>query len=131
MEMEDEPANVSPSDVAEGLSFANLGRYVSSLRPDRVFERSRRSLPLNLRANLKLIVGVVIDQFRYDYLTRFRADYHGGLDRLLSSGANFTNAHYLQRHQNGRWSQHLPDRRHARVSGIVSNEWYDRIRSNR
>ena len=31
----------------------------------------------------KLILAVVVDQFRYDYLTRFRADYHDGFDRLL------------------------------------------------
>jgi hypothetical protein len=33
----------------------------------------------------KLILAVVVDQFRYDYLTRFRADYHAGFDRLLNS----------------------------------------------
>ncbi|MFL6307528.1 MAG: alkaline phosphatase family protein [Candidatus Sulfotelmatobacter sp.] len=76
----------------------------------------------------KLIVGVVIDQFRYDYLTRFRADYHGGLDRLLSSGANFTNAHYLQTPTKTAvgHSIFLTGAMPA-VSGIVSNEWYDRI----
>src|SRR5690242_16748283 len=44
----------------------------------------------------KLVVGIMVDQFRYDYLTRFRADYHGGLDQLLSQGADFTNAFYAQ-----------------------------------
>ena len=29
----------------------------------------------------KLILAIVIDQFRYDYLLRFRSDYHDGLDR--------------------------------------------------
>jgi hypothetical protein len=44
----------------------------------------------------KLVLAVVIDQFRYDYLLRFRADYHAGLDRLLTRGAVFTDAHYPQ-----------------------------------
>lgn len=75
----------------------------------------------------KLIVAVIIDQFRYDYLTRFRADYHGGLDRLISQGADFTNAFYAQvptvtavGH-----SIFLSGAMPA-VSGIVGNAWYDR-----
>src|SRR5581483_10397470 len=44
----------------------------------------------------KLVVGIIIDQFRYDYLTRFRGDYHGGLDQLMTQGADFTNAFYAQ-----------------------------------
>jgi predicted AlkP superfamily pyrophosphatase or phosphodiesterase len=75
----------------------------------------------------KLVVGIVIDQFRYDYLTRFRKDYHGGLDQLLRQGADLTNAHY----------QHAPtvtavghsifmSGAMPSLSGIISNEWYDR-----
>ena len=70
---------------------------------------------------------VVIDQFRYDYLTRFRAEYRGGFTRLWEHGAVFTNAHYM----------HVPTVTaigHSTVltgatpsvSGIVGNEWYDR-----
>src|SRR5580700_6219297 len=43
----------------------------------------------------KLVLAVVIDQFRYDYLLRFRADYNSGLARLLDKGAVFTDAHYI------------------------------------
>ena len=42
----------------------------------------------------KLVLAIVVDQFRYDYLTRFRADFTGGLKRLLEQGAVFTNANY-------------------------------------
>ena len=42
----------------------------------------------------KLVLAIVIDQFRYDYLTRFRSEYTGGLKRLLDQGADFTNARY-------------------------------------
>ena len=44
----------------------------------------------------KLVVAIVIDQFRYDYLTRFRKDYNAGLAKMLEGGAVFTNAHYKQ-----------------------------------
>ena len=75
----------------------------------------------------KLLLVVVVDQFRYDYLTRFRTAYHGGFARLLEHGAVFTNAHYM----------HVPTVTaigHSTVltgatpsvSGIVGNEWYDR-----
>src|SRR6185295_11698302 len=42
----------------------------------------------------KLILALTIDQFRYDYLTRFRSEYTGGLRRLLDRGAVFTRARY-------------------------------------
>jgi len=44
----------------------------------------------------KLVLAIVVDQFRYDYLTRFRGDYHAGFDLLLTKGAVFTNARYEQ-----------------------------------
>ena len=44
----------------------------------------------------KLVVTIVVDQFRYDYLTRFASEYKGGLSTLLSKGAVFTNARYDQ-----------------------------------
>lgn len=75
----------------------------------------------------KLVVAIIIDQFRYDYLTRFRSDYHGGFDQLLTRGADFTNAFYA----------HVPtvtavghsiflSGAMPSVSGIVGNVWYDR-----
>jgi predicted AlkP superfamily pyrophosphatase or phosphodiesterase len=75
----------------------------------------------------KLVLALLIDQFRYDYLTRFRQDYHGGLARMLDRGAVFTNANYI----------HFPTVTaigHSTyltgatpsMSGIVGNEWYDR-----
>ncbi len=75
----------------------------------------------------KLILAITIDQFRYDYLTRFRDQYTGGLHRLLTQGAVYTNAYY----------EHFPTVTaigHSTyltgatpsISGIVGNEWFDR-----
>jgi predicted AlkP superfamily pyrophosphatase or phosphodiesterase len=75
----------------------------------------------------KLVVALCIDQFRYDYLIRFRDQYNGGLARLTRDGAVFTNAYY----------DHFPtvtaighstflSGATPSVSGIVGNEWYDR-----
>src|ERR1700680_2466764 len=43
----------------------------------------------------RLVLAIVIDQFRYDYLLRFRQDYKAGFKRMLEQGAVFTDAHYL------------------------------------
>jgi hypothetical protein len=78
-------------------------------------------------AKPKLVLSIVIDQFRYDFLTRFRSEYQGGFDRLLTKGALFTNARYI----------HFPTVTapgHATiltgaipsVSGIAANDWFDR-----
>jgi predicted AlkP superfamily pyrophosphatase or phosphodiesterase len=75
----------------------------------------------------KLIVAIVVDQFRYDYLTRFRSDYKAGFDRLLTKGAVFTEASYIH-------SKTVTAIGHSTflsgatpsTSGIVGNEWYDR-----
>jgi predicted AlkP superfamily pyrophosphatase or phosphodiesterase len=75
----------------------------------------------------KLVVAIVIDQFRYDYLTRFRNEYKAGFARLLTGGAVFTNANFI----------HFPtvtaighgiflSGATPSVSGIVGNDWYDR-----
>ena len=75
----------------------------------------------------KLVVAIIIDQFRYDYLTRFREEFSTGFDRLLTRGAVFTNANYI----------HFPTLTavgHSTflsgatpsLSGIVGNDWYDR-----
>ncbi len=41
-----------------------------------------------------LVLAIVVDQMRYDYLTRFEHEFTGGLRRLLDEGAVFTNASY-------------------------------------
>jgi predicted AlkP superfamily pyrophosphatase or phosphodiesterase len=77
---------------------------------------------------VRLVVGIVIDQFRYDYLVRFQNLFgEGGFKRLLTGGAVFTNANYI----------HTPTYTacgHATfmsgatpaMNGIVGNDWFDR-----
>ncbi|MCX6627415.1 MAG: alkaline phosphatase family protein [Candidatus Solibacter sp.] len=73
------------------------------------------------------MLAIVVDQFRYDYLTRFRSEYSGGLARLLTKGAVFTNASFI----------HVPaitavghstilTGATPSISGIVGNDWFDR-----
>lgn len=95
------------------------------------------ALPLGAQNNAappkpKLVVAIVIDQFRYDYLTKFRSEYTGGFKRIFDHGAVFTNAHY----------EHVPTVTavgHSTfltgatpaLSGIIGNEWWDRATKKR
>ncbi len=83
-----------------------------------------RRLPLD---RPKLVLVIVVDQFRYDYLMRFRESYTGGIARLLRRGAVFTDARYPQ-------YPTVTAVGHSTVltgappsmSGIIGNEWFER-----
>jgi hypothetical protein len=78
-------------------------------------------------ARPRLVLLIAVDQMRYDYLTRFRADFSGGFDRLLKQGAVFTNAH-LAHYPSVTAVGHATMLSGAppSLSGIVGNDWYDR-----
>jgi len=77
----------------------------------------------------KLVVGVVVDQMRYDYLTRFWSKYgNEGFKRLVNEGFNLKNNHF----------NYIPTYTapgHASVftgttpenHGIISNSWYNKF----
>ena len=80
----------------------------------------------------KLVVAIIVDQFRYDYLYRFGESYQSGIKRLMDRGAVFTNARY----------EHVPTVTAAghstilsgatpAMSGIIANEWWDRTTGKR
>ena len=78
--------------------------------------------------NPKLIVGIVVDQMRYDYLVKFYNKYgDGGFKRLLQNGYNLKNVHY----------NYIPTYTavgHTSIytgttpvnHGIIANNWYDK-----
>lgn len=79
-------------------------------------------------ARPKLVVGVVVDQMRYDYWYRYYNKYsEGGFKRLLREGYNCRNHHY-------HYALTVTAAGHASVytgstpaiHGIVGNDWYDR-----
>lgn len=77
----------------------------------------------------KLVIGLVIDQMRYDYLTRFSDRFsEDGFKRLINNGFSLENAHYNL----------IPTYTavgHASIytgttpnnHGIISNNWYDKF----
>ena len=76
----------------------------------------------------KLVIGIVIDQMRYDYLTKYANRYgEDGFKRLLNDGFSLTNGHF----------NYIPTYSavgHASVytgttpdhHGIIGNNWYDK-----
>ena len=76
----------------------------------------------------KLVVVLVIDQFRYDYLMRFRPYFvKGGFNRLLDGGAVFTDCRYdYATTITGPGHATLLTGAYPNIHGIIGNEWYDR-----
>ncbi len=76
----------------------------------------------------KLVLILVIDQFRYDYLVRFRQQFvEGGFNLLLTGGASFADCHYdYATTATGPGHATLLTGAYPNVHGIVGNEWYER-----
>ncbi len=85
----------------------------------------------SLETSVPLVVGVVVDQMRYDYLTRFYAKYsEGGFKRLVNQGFLCKNAHF----------NYIPTKTapgHATIAtganpsqhGILGNQWFNKLTS--
>jgi predicted AlkP superfamily pyrophosphatase or phosphodiesterase len=76
----------------------------------------------------KLVVGIMVDQMRHEYLYRFNSKYgNGGFRRLMEDGFMLKNGHY-------NYMPTVTGPGHASVytgttpaiHGIIENEWYDK-----
>ncbi|MGA8037190.1 MAG: alkaline phosphatase family protein [Candidatus Acidiferrales bacterium] len=80
----------------------------------------------------KLVVILVVDQMRADYVERFSSTWHGGLHRLITEGARFTNAFYP-------YANTVTCAGHSTIStgdlpsthGMIANDWYERDTNSR
>lgn len=79
----------------------------------------------------RLVLAIVVDQFRHEYLNRWGAEFDGGLARLIADGAVLTDAH-LEHYPTVTGVGHatlltgaLPS-----ASGIIGNDWFDRERGH-
>lgn len=100
---------------------------VSSLSQKRTSKR--HNAQNNGQEKPSLVVGIVVDQMRYDYLTRFDSRYSDdGFKRLIKDGFNAKNNHY-----NFIPTYTAPG--HASIytgttpsdHGIIGNNWYDKF----
>lgn len=93
-----------------------------------VFVSLFTTISLSQNGSPKLVVGIVVDQMRYDYLYRFYDKFcEGGFKKLMNEGANCKNTMY----------NYVPTYTapgHASIytgttpnnHGIVGNDWYSR-----
>jgi len=76
----------------------------------------------------KLVVGIVVDQMRYDYLTRFEHQFgSGGFMRMINEGFNCKNNHfnYVPTYT-GPGHASVYTGTTPKYHGVISNGWYDR-----
>ena len=77
----------------------------------------------------KLVIGIVVDQMRYDYLTRYMNRFgEGGFKRFLNEGYSLENAHYnyiptyTAVGHSSVYTGTTPDNH-----GVIANNWYDKF----
>ncbi len=76
----------------------------------------------------KLVVGIVVDQMKTEYLYRFANDFgSGGFKRLTSNGFTFYNAHFnYMPTYTGPGHASVYTGTTPRFHGIVGNDWYNK-----
>ncbi|KAA3440650.1 alkaline phosphatase PafA [Rufibacter hautae] len=76
----------------------------------------------------KLVIGIVVDQMRYDYLYRYWDKYSkDGFKRLMGEGFNFRNNHYnYVPTYTGPGHASIYTGTTPAMHGIVGNDWYNR-----
>ncbi|MDE3157861.1 MAG: alkaline phosphatase family protein [Acidobacteriota bacterium] len=107
---------------------ALLLAFVGTLTPPARAQRARPAArSVEPSAKPRLVVLLVVDQMRADYVDKFRFQWTGGLKRLVEEGAWFRNAAYP-------YAATETCVGHATIStgalpathGMISNEWWDR-----
>jgi len=76
----------------------------------------------------KLVVGIVVDQMRYDYVTRFYNKYgEGGFKRMINEGFTFKNHNfnYIPTYT-GPGHASIFTGTTPSIHGIIANDWYDK-----
>ena len=76
----------------------------------------------------RLVVGIVVDQMRYDYLVRYWNNFgENGFKKLIAEGFNCTNTHYnYVPTYTGPGHASIYTGTTPAVHGIISNEWFSR-----
>jgi len=85
-------------------------------------------MPVEINSRPKLVVGIVVDQMRYDYITRFYDKYaDGGFKRMINEGFNCKNNHfnYVPTYT-GPGHASVYTGTTPKYHGIISNNWYDK-----
>jgi predicted AlkP superfamily pyrophosphatase or phosphodiesterase len=76
----------------------------------------------------KLVVGIVVDQMKYQYLTKYWKHYsEGGFKRLINKGFNAKSNHYgYAQTSTGPGHTTVATGTHPGVHGIIGNSWFNK-----
>ncbi|GAA3984109.1 alkaline phosphatase family protein [Hymenobacter antarcticus] len=87
-----------------------------------------KTAPSGALARPRLVVGIVVDQMRYDYIYRYWSKFgNGGFRRLLGEGFSFESCHYnYVPTYTGPGHASIYTGATPSVNGIVGNNWYER-----
>ncbi|UJH66517.1 alkaline phosphatase PafA [Allomuricauda sp. SCSIO 65647] len=88
----------------------------------------KRNQPIEDNSPPKLIIGIVVDQMRFDYLTRFWDQYgDGGFKRMVNEGFNCKNHHFnYAPTSTGPGHASIYTGTTPSMHGIIGNNWYDK-----
>ena len=107
------------------IPFLLLFFIITSLSAQK--KKSTVSFEASIADKPKLVVGIVVDQMRYDFLYRYSEKYSsGGFKRLMNEGFNCRNNHYD-------YAPTVTAAGHAAIftgsipaiNGIIGNEWFN------
>ena len=107
------------------IPFLLLFFIITSLSAQK--KKSTVSFEVSNADKPKLVVGIVVDQMRYDFLYRYSEKYSsGGFKRLMNEGFNCRNNHYD-------YAPTVTAAGHAAIftgsipaiNGIIGNEWFN------
>ncbi len=93
-----------------------------------IAQRKKKTVETEQTTNTQLVVGIVVDQMRYDYLTRFWSYYgDGGFKRLVNQGFNCKNHHFnYAPTSTGPGHASVYTGTTPEMHGIIGNDWYDK-----
>ena len=111
------------------LSIIILALFLFNCNAQNHVIRSKTKAQVILNAKPKLVVGIVVDQMRYDYLTRFYNKYgNDGFKRLINDGFNCKNNHYnYVPTYTGPGHASIFTGTSPKNHGIIANFWYDKF----
>lgn len=102
--------------------------FFSTIQAQQQNFKNKTNKDNTIQTQPKLIVGIVVDQMRYDYLTRFYSKYgEGGFKRMMNEGFNCKNNHfnyvptYTAPGHTSVYTGTTP-----KYHGIIGNDWYDK-----
>lgn len=103
--------------------------FTSCKAQDKVLIDGNKPNNISINTQPKLVVGIVVDQMRYDYITRFYAKYgEGGFKRLINDGFNCKNNHYnYVPTYTGPGHASVYTGTTPKYHGIIANNWYNKF----